>query len=217
MTKNNFLTYQKFIEKTEAIDLIALLTTNKIEFIFEDNSSTHIAAFTNNELDKEFRIKLQKHDFDKVDELIIGSLSNQVEKVDKSHYLFDFSDEELFEVLSKRDEWSKLDFLLAQKILKDRGHEANEMFLESLRKQRFTQLAKPEQNQKYWIILGYISAFFGGLFGIFIGWHMHTHKRTLPNGDRVYGYSVSDRKHGNRILVLGIIFFVVWILIRNLL
>lgn len=216
MTRKAFLTYQKFIEKNEATALMDLLSANKIQFIFEDNSATNIAAFTNNEFDKDFRIKLQKNDFELVDELVMDSLSDQIDKVDKNHYLFEFSEIELLEVLFKRDEWSTFDFLLAQKILKNRGMEANEMMIEALRKSRFEELARPDKNQKYWIIIGYISSFLGGLIGIFIGWHMHNHKRTLPNGDRVYGYSVSDRKHGIRIFVVGIIFFIIWIFLRIL-
>ncbi|MDB5013033.1 MAG: hypothetical protein JWQ25_1235, partial [Daejeonella sp.] len=76
------------------------------------------------------------------------------------------------------------------------------------------ELAKPEDSQKTWIIAGYIFSFLGGLLGIFIVWHLVSHKKTLPNGDSVYGYSVEDRKHGNRILIWGIIIFVISTTIR---
>ena len=46
------------------------------------------------------------------------------------------------------------------------------------------------------------------------GWHLSTYKKTLPNGDRVYGYSQSDRKHGNRILIIGAICFLVGLTYR---
>ena len=214
MAETNLLTYQKFNEKSEATELGELLTTNKIEFLFEDTSASFDPSFSNNELNKEFRIKLKKQDFDKVDKLLLGISANQIEEVEKDYYLFEFSDDELIEVLTKSDEWSKFDYSLAQKILKDRGQEVSEKLLESLRKQRIEELAKPEDSQKKWIIAGYIFSFLGGLLGVFIGWHLLSHKKTLPNGDSVYGYSVEDRKHGNRILILGIIFFVISTAIR---
>jgi hypothetical protein len=210
MTENDFLTYQKFSNKNEARELTDLLTANKIEFLFEDTSANFDPSFANNESNNEFRVKLKKQDFEQADKLLLNISAKQIDEVDKDHYLFEFSDEELFEILTKSDEWSKFDYLLAQKILKDRGQEVNEKLLETLRKQRIEELAKPEDSKKVWITAGYFFAFFGGLLGLFIGWHLISHKKTLPNGDRVYGYSIEDRKHGNRILILGIVFLIIW-------
>ena len=139
---------------------------------------------------------------------------SQIDSVDKDYYLFNFTDLELMEVITKRDEWGHLDFILAQKILKERGKEIKPEVVELLKKQRLEELAKPEENQKAWIYAGYITAVLGGFLGIFIGWHLSTYKKTLPNGDRVYGHSQSDRKHGNRILIIGVICFFVGLTYR---
>lgn len=216
MTEKDFLTYQKFSDKSEAVELTDLLTENNIDFIFEDTSASFDPSFANNQINKEFRVKLKKQDFDKADKIMLSISATQLDNIDKDYYLFEFKDEELIEVLTKSDEWSKFDYLLAQKILKERGQEVNEKFLETLRKQRIEELAKPEENQKTWIIAGYVFAFLGGLLGLFIGWHLLSHKKTLPNGERVYGYSVEDRKHGNRILIMGIVFLIIWTLIKIL-
>ncbi|MBS1632914.1 MAG: hypothetical protein JST10_10120 [Bacteroidetes bacterium] len=216
MTENDFLTYQKFSDKSEAIELTELLKENNIDFLFEDNSTSFDPSFANNQINKEFRVKLKKQNFDKADKIMLSISATQLDNIDKDYYLFEFKDEELIEVLTKSDEWSKFDYLLAQKILKERGQEVNEKFLETLRKQRIEELAKPEENQKTWIIAGYVFAFLGGLLGLFIGWHLLSHKKTLPNGERVYGYSVEDRKHGNRILIMGIVFLIIWTLIKIL-
>lgn len=216
MTQDSFLTYQKFTIKNEAAELTELLTENKIEFLFEDASATFDPTFANSEINREFRIKLKKQDFEKADKLLLDISVSQINEVGNDHYLFEFSEQELIEVLTKSDEWSKFDYLLAQKILKDRGQEVNEKYLEKLRKQRIEELAKPEKSQKSWIIAGYVFALLGGLLGLFIGWHLLIHKKTLPNGERVYGYSVEDRKHGNRIFLIGVIFFIIWIIVRIL-
>lgn len=214
MTKENFLTYQKFIDKDAAIELAEILKSNNINYLIEDHSAPFEPTFVNNELTKEYRIKILQKDFSKADSLLLKISMTEIENVDEDHYLFEFSDEELMEILSKSDEWSKFDYLLAQKILKHRGHEVNDKLLQSLRKQRIEELAKPGDNQNAWIIVGYISALLGGLLGIFIGWHLLSHKKTLPNGERVYGYSVGDRKHGKRILILGFVFLFIWIFAR---
>jgi hypothetical protein len=214
MTDNDFLTFQKFTNKSEATELTELLTTNNIKFLIEDTSASFDPSFANNEINKEFRVKLKKEDFDKVDKLMLNISASQLNEIDENYYLFEFTDVELLEVLTKSDEWSKFDYLLAQKILKDRGQEVNEKILENLRRKRIEELAKPEESQKSWVITGYIFALMGGFFGLFIGWHLLAHKKTLPNGDRVYGYSIEDRIHGNRILILGIVFLIIWTIIK---
>jgi hypothetical protein len=214
MTDNHFLTYQTFNDKFLLAELTELFRSNGIEFLLEDISASFDPSFANNELDKEFRVKLRKQDFEQADKLLLDISAKQLQDVEEDHYLFDFSDEELMEVLTKSDEWSKLDYLLARKILEDRGREVNDDLIEELKKQRIEELAKPEPSQGAWVMAGYIFALLGGLLGVFIGWHLGSHKKTLPNGERAYGYSIEDRKHGNRIFVLGMVSFLAWTMIK---
>lgn len=214
MPENDFVTYQISNDTGEANELAELLTANNIEFLFEDTSLNFDPSFAFNSLKKEFRIKLKKQDFDKADKVLSDISARQLDGIDEDYYLFEFSNPELFEVISMSDEWSKLDYLLAQKILKDRGQEVNEVMIEALKKQRIEELAKPEQGLSSLITTGYVFAFLGGIIGMFIGWHLLSSKKTLPNGDRVYGYSLEDRKQGKNILILGTIFLVIWIIIK---
>ncbi|MCI1267237.1 MAG: hypothetical protein LKG19_11745 [Saprospiraceae bacterium] len=209
-----FLTFQKFNDLSETNELCALLKENMIEFELEDNFVRIDPSFSNNDLSKEYRIKLRKLDFEKAENLIQEQTKILIDSVEKDYYLFDFNDEELLEIITKRDEWGQFDFMLAQKILKDRGKEINPEVVELLKKQRLEELAKPEESQKTWILAGYIMAVLGGLFGMFIGWHLASHKKTLPNGDKIYGFSLKDREHGNRILIIGIISTLIWVFFR---
>ena len=81
----------------------------------------------------------------------------------------EFTDEELYDVLLKSDEWNKFDYTLAQKLLSDRGKSIDEELLNSLKKQRLEDLAKPDEGQKPWIIAGYFLALLGGFIGLIIG------------------------------------------------
>lgn len=214
MQDPEFVTYRKFSSAQEASELGDILRSNGIPFMVEDNSPENIPGYVNTELQSEFRVLLEKENFDKADALFAELNLEKINHVEADYYLFEFSNEELLEILVKRDEWSLFDFQLAQKILKDRGQEVNDVVLNGLRKVRLDDLAKPEEGQKPWIILGYIFAIGGGLLGLFIGWYLSTHKKTLPNGERVYGFAPQDRKHGNRIFVIGLLFLIVWLILR---
>ncbi len=209
MTDEQYLTFQKFNDEGLATELTEVLEQNNIEFIVDDTQNFD-PSFSNSEINKEFRVKLKKEDFEKANTLLLEISVKQLENVDKNYYLFKFTDEELIEIVAKADEWSQYDFILAQRILKERGKEIKPELADALRKQRLQELAKPEEGQQTWIYAGYTFALLGGLISIFIGWHLLSYKKTLPNGDRVYGYSASDRKHGNRIFLIGIIFIVFW-------
>jgi hypothetical protein len=108
-------------------------------------------------------------------------------------------------VLEKADEWSPFDVSLAQKILTDRGKPVSDAELKSIHNQRIEELKAPEPSQKTWIIIGYVAAFLGGVLGLFIGWHLFNHKKTLPNGEKVYGHTESDRKQGKIIFYISLV------------
>ncbi len=146
--------------------------------------------------------------------MITAITQRQLIDLPNNYYLFDFTDEELIEVVAKPDEWNQLDYLLALKLLKERGKEVNPILADKLREHRIEELAKPEVSQKGMIYSGYALAVLGGIIGIGIGWTLSSQKKTLPNGNVVYVYSESDRKHGNRILWIATISFVLWIVLR---
>jgi hypothetical protein len=115
--------YQKYFNEKEVLQLIELLKNNKIEYQLEDHSPIPDILLSMNEHEKEFWIKLKKVDFETVDRIRLDFLNTMVDNIDPEYYLFSFSNQELSEVISNHKEWSKLDFLLAQKILRVRGEQ----------------------------------------------------------------------------------------------
>ena len=214
--KGEFLVFEKFNKQNLAINFAKLLEENKIEYLIENISVKFDPILSNNEFGKEFCVKLKKNDFEKADNILSEKSKTEINEVQKDHYLFSFSDEQLIDVIVKSDEWNKFDVELSRKILKDKGKEISETEIIEIKKKRLIELAKPEESQNIYIVIGYICAILGGILGLFIGWHLLTFKKTLPNGNRVYAYSENDRKQGNRIVILGGIFMIFWILYRIL-
>jgi hypothetical protein len=210
--KSEFVKYLKTTFKNDVDDLVELLNNHKIQFEIENypinfNSSLNVDINT-----IEFIVKIKKIDFEKVDKLEIKHFEKIINDIDKDYYLFDFSDNELIEIIKNSDEWSKLDFILAKKILKSKGVNIDANVINEFKNQRLEKLSKPEKSQTIWVLIGYTSAFTGGLFGLLIGYHLLTHKKTLPNGDKIFDYNEKDRKHGERILILGIVILIFSIL-----
>lgn len=191
---DQFVIFQKFDVREDALLLTDALEKKNIAYELETGSQEFNPAFTFKE---EYRIKIRKEDFDRVSELY-------TEDVADDYYLFDFTSDELADIIAKPDEWSHFDFILAKKLLKERGKEIAPEKVEQLHEQRIQELRKPEKSKKGWIIAGYIFSILGGLFGLLIGWTILSTKKTLPTGETVYVYSESDRKHAKRIVIIGI-------------
>lgn len=208
---NELSIYRKFIYKDDALELVKILEENYIAYELAENSSKLDSSFGGDINTKQYELKIRKGDFIEVEKIEEELVKNDLENVEKSYHLFDYSDEELIEIVTKKDEWNKFDYLLAQKILKERGKEINPELLNVINKQRIESLAVQEESPVWLIIIGYASAFFAGFLGIFIGGFLMYYKKALPNGDRIYAFNRNDRSHGQNILIISAIAFFVWI------
>lgn len=205
-----FLTYKRYSTKEQAQNIGEILASYKIQFQIDEYKPQIALGQPIDPL--AFTLKILGKDFEYADRVLEKDSEIALNNVPNDHYLFEFSDEELIAILTKPDEWNPFDYRLAQKILKDRGKEVNADFLQSLRKSRIEELRRPEAPQKNWILVGYIASIFGGIIGIGIGLHLWKSKKTLPNGDIVYSFIESDRKHGKRIFYVSIFFLVIWLI-----
>lgn len=202
---SNYTTFKKFPDAAEAKHLQQFLIENGIECTFVNNSPRLDNSFSGGELLKEYEIQLKQSDFEKAHELLEQLAEDMMSNLDEDYYMYSFSNEELYDVVLKQDEWSEFDYVLARKLLAQRGKAIDDAEISKMRMQRLVELARPEKNHRGWIIAGYIAALAGGFFGIIIGYVIWSSKKTLPNGSAVHTYTKEDRSHGRIILIIGAI------------
>ena len=210
-----YLKFREFTDKGAAVGLVAMLSDNYIHAEIEVLAASFDPGFSRSEMNVEYCVKLLKEDFTKAEAILKKQAAEDLKGVEKNHYLFQFSDEELRDVLAKEDEWSEYDVLLAQKILNERGKPVPENMLRDMKAARMKELAKAEKSPNRLITAGHLLWPIPMLnfISIMTGWHLYSQKKTLPNGDRLYSYTAADRKHGKRILILGIISLAAWMLL----
>lgn len=201
---DNFTSFRKYPDASQAKGLEQFLKENNIECLYIDNSPRLGTAF-GGEMQKEYEIQLRQPDFEKATLLLEELAKEEVNQLPDDYYLLEFTDDELIDVVVKKDEWNEFDYLLAIQLLKERGKTIDEELINSLNKRRIEDLAKPESDQTAWIIAGYAFALMGGLLGLITGYVIWTADKTLPNGQKVYTYSKRDRKHGKRIVIVSLI------------
>jgi hypothetical protein len=210
-----FITFKKFDDPALAQALTDLLKENGIEYQIEEGAFSFDPTFAASpELSTEYCVKISPDNFTRATELLNASEAEDIKHVNEDYYLFSFTDAELMEILEKADEWSSFDHQLARKLLADRGVDVSDQKLAELNQIRIDELKAPESKQSEWVIIGYILALIGGVLGLFIGWMLTSHMKTLPTGERVFVYREADRRHGKNILYISIAITVIAVTYR---
>jgi hypothetical protein len=210
-----YVSFKKYPDAKQARAIQELLLENGVECIFVNNSSQ--LGGLSGEGSHEYELQLHPDGFEKAEALLEKEAEAMLTSLPEDYYLLEFSDEELYDVIMKHDEWSEFDYMLARRLLTERGKSIDESLIKVLRNQRIEELTKPEQDQTAWIVFGYCASLIGGFFGIVTGYVLWSSQKTLPNGQVVPTYSQRDRMHGKNILILGCIMLPAIIAVRFLL
>ena len=78
----DFVTFQRFNDRTAALALAETFRENGIECGLEDVSENFDVSFANNEINKDFRIKLKPVDFERADTLLLQLAEKDLADID---------------------------------------------------------------------------------------------------------------------------------------
>ncbi|HEY4155132.1 MAG TPA: hypothetical protein VGM24_06885 [Puia sp.] len=206
-----FLTFRKFNDPAMASEMAGRLREHGIPVEIEDSGKLFDPSFAHNYLDQDIRLKLRARDFGEADGIMQSFYESQVHRVGEDYYLYQFSNSELLEIVRNPDEWGYLDYMLAQKILSEHGISIPSRELKRFQNEKIKLLSEPEHADKSWTYMGYLLALLFPPLGMIIGASMGFMKKTLPDGQRRFAYSESDRKQGKQILIISEVCLVPWV------
>lgn len=210
----DYVTLKKYKSNEHAEEIQELLKSKGVEVKIDSNVPLVDVTFVSNTHNDQYEVQVRSIDFKKAQNILEEENEKLLESIGDEHYLYQFSDKELYDILLKPDEWGDLDSALAVKLLKERGKPVDFDLLESFKSQRVEDLAKPEEGQTPWVIIGYVTSLFGGVLGVIIGYSLWKATKTLPDGSKVFSYSEKSQKNGKNIFILGVIMVVVSLLVR---
>ncbi len=212
----DFLIYQKFTDLDIASEFANELEKNGIKYLIQNNNKSSVGNFEINTVDFDVAVNIRSEDFSKADEVLENYYKKQINNVDENHYLFDFSNDELHEIIENPFEWGHFDYQLAKKLLKDRGQEISDIKIQKIKDNTIAELSKIEVVSKQKIIFGYILSIIFPLIGMLIGYNVFNNKKILPNGQTFYLHSQDDRIHGKTILTISIMWMFILLFIKIL-
>ena len=116
----DFKDFKSFMDSSDAEELIDILHKNDIKHIIDKNIASIDTNFSGQQLTTpEINLRIKADDFDKVYKLyLLHAKEIPIEELPESYYLFDFSDEELVDIIMHPQDWSLIDFKLAYTLLK---------------------------------------------------------------------------------------------------
>ncbi|MFL9836302.1 hypothetical protein ABS768_02255 [Flavobacterium sp. ST-75] len=203
--KRTFTTLKTFPDLDQAKELKRFLCKNEIRSFLNDNHDSPLG---------DFEVKVITTDFNSATRLLEEKTEQMVGEVTSDYCLYSFTTPQLYDILVNKDVWSDFDFMLAKKILHEKGMPTDADTLFKLKQEKAKDAAKPEINQIVHILAGYVLALLGGVAGIVIGFLMWNSQKQMPSGISVFSYTEVERKHGRIIFGLGILIFAIVLSLR---
>lgn len=207
MSESTPLIFRKFSTEEEARELMHVLHEHGINSSLAQATTDLEGTFTGSNISNKFEVRLDEKDLKPAEILLEKITEENIGEIDQDHYLLKFSNDELKDVLIHSYEWSEYDVVMSKKLLNERNIHFDQTEINSKKENLLRELAQPESGQSIWIIIGYISAFLGGFFGLLIGYFLWKTQKNLPNGLKVYAYDEKVRKHGYWIFIISLIIF----------
>jgi hypothetical protein len=199
-----FEVFKSFYAEKDAKQFLEILRDNNIEYAVEKHRIHLDKIIIGDDLMPEYHLKINPDDFDKANKAIDSVISSGVTEIEPDYYLYEFTDDELIEVVRKPDEWNNQDVIIARKILSDRGIVYSDKDMSNIRAERIEELKKPYQERTATLLDGYLLAIVVGPIGIFYSLYKLTAKRILPDGRKVHVFDAFSRRHFRIMLFLSV-------------
>ena len=113
-----FRNFQTFASAEAAQPLLSALERQGIVPLtaFDNGQLAFDASFANNQLTSKFIVQLRLADFEQGSQVLAELDKDALSQANPNHYLFTASDEELFALLVKPDEWNSFDVALTSQL-----------------------------------------------------------------------------------------------------
>jgi hypothetical protein len=210
----NHSVLKKFKSIHEAEELASFLKEHDVDPIVENNIPNFDVTFANNTINQDYIVYVSADDFDSANKILEVYSKSFLADLPADHYLYDFTEEELMEVITNKDEWSEIDFHLARKLLADKGIEFGEDEIEKFRAEKLAKEIKPKELKTGAFVAWLIASILFPLIGLVIGSIFWTSKKQLLDGKRYYVYDKRSRVHGRDIVIVSASLVIILVFIK---
>lgn len=221
-TNTPFEVYDQFHNQKDAKGLIELLKSNNIPYEVEMPKQLMDTVLGGEAQMPRVFVKVYPNDFQRVNHLVESDMLRLIQegKINlQKHFLNEYTDEELLDVLSKPDEWNFDTTVIAKQLLQLRGVEITDAQIKVLRETRLSEIRKPRKGNIAWLVALLLLSLFGYLFLLwwFVGYlanlaicfgmsyYFWMDVTTDPNGGKFYTFDRRTRNWGKALFILTLV------------
>lgn len=199
-----YATYRTFTDSEEADALRQVLAHHGIPYRIDRAKPAVDLSFDPDHAHERILVFLPLERFADADRAQEAAAPDASNSDLEHHYLQDFSNEELLEILYKSHEWHPGDVMIARKLLETRGVKEDPAMIADKRLEEIIAIREPVAGPPNLIAAGFLLALLGGILGIVLGWSFVTLKERDPNGEEFYKYDGLTRSLGIWMIVSGL-------------
>ena len=192
---SDFIPFRTFTDAESAADTVAALTAAGVDFQLEDTRNVPRSPLMVDFAQPEVRVVVRRTQLQQAN-TVLQQEAMDTGPMPADHYLHQFTDDELLNIMSQPHEWNEHDYVWAQRLLLERGHSLRPAEVQALRYSHLEQLAEPKALPRSWQIIGWLAVALGAPLGIGIGLNICWARTTLPDGRMVPTYSAASRRQG---------------------
>ena len=203
---SRYTTYEQFFNPEQAEPVLDILKDNEIPYEFGAvNKPAVDPLLSGGGPAYGYEVKIATNQFETANRLLRERIQINLNEIDPDYYLFTFDNNELKAILKEPDEWGRLDYVIARKILESRGIRFSAEELDGFWNTKMEKLAQPAKASSLGKWGGYSLSVMISFIGIVTGLIYWQSTKILPNGNRHYIYDEEARKLGKNMVFISII------------
>jgi len=219
---DKLLVFKTYAHHQAAEQAAALLRERGIEAEASREARVLDSVYIGQQFNDPYLLYIPGKDFERANVILEENMVIRLDEVDPGYELLSFSDEELIDVMRKKEEWGAYNYKLAEALLQQRDVPIPQMDIVWAQVESLKEKEKPVSSGMRLLLLGYASALggtilgfmrggnavftlFPGLLAFFIGWHLAYSRLTLSDGKQTYYFNNSTRLHGVFLFWLSVI------------
>lgn len=202
---SRYATYEKFFDPEQAEPVLGILRDHEIPYEFSSLNKPLDPLITGEGPAYAYEVKIAANQFETANRILREKIQIDLNDIDPDYYLFAFDNNELVEILKEPDEWGRLDYVIARKILETRGKGFSNEELDAFWSTKMKKLAQPAKASSLGKWGGYSLSVGACFIGIVTGLIYWQSTKTLPNGNRYYLYDEETRKLGKNMVYISLI------------
>ena len=200
--------FDKFFNKEDALDYYNIFTHNGLHPDLEDPSEFFDAIIGHARSNDYYLLRLAPEEFPAAKTILEKEI--RLRGIPDDHYLREFKDNELKNILLDESDWSREDITVAKILLAERSVSINETEIQNAKAVQKKNIQEQQKISLPLLTLLYIVAPLGSLIPVVAGLIIYNMKDYNRDGEKNYVYSESQRQHGLALCAIGVFSTVAW-------